>query len=289
MSNTNEVSPLTSIVAGGTAGAVEATLTYPFEFAKTRVQLRSDGRKMPRNPYAVVLKVYREEGLRALYKGCSTLVVGSIGKDAVRFLCFDSIKRHFADPETGTLSPLNNLLSGMTAGLFASITAVTPTERIKTALIDDAKSGHPRFTSPLHCVRVLLAEQGFLGGIYRGFIGTTLKQISATSLRLGSYNIIKDAETKAGIGQGGVTTFANGSAAGILTVYGSQPFDCVKTRAQSAKGEGVMDAVRGIYRDGGVMGFWRGSTMRLGRVILAAGILFTVYEEVAVLVKPVLG
>ena len=46
---------------------------YPFEFAKTRVQL-SDG-KLPRNPYSIVGDVYRSEGFRALYKGCSTLVL----------------------------------------------------------------------------------------------------------------------------------------------------------------------------------------------------------------------
>jgi len=55
-----------------------------------------------------------------------------VAKDGVRFLFFDQIKESFADPETGTLSPLRNLLAGMTAGVVASITAVTPTERIKT-------------------------------------------------------------------------------------------------------------------------------------------------------------
>jgi solute carrier family 25 citrate transporter 1 len=64
--------PLVSLIAGGTAGGIEATLTYPFEYAKTRVQLR--GEHAPKNPFAVVGKVYRTEGVKALYMGCGTLV-----------------------------------------------------------------------------------------------------------------------------------------------------------------------------------------------------------------------
>jgi solute carrier family 25 citrate transporter 1 len=66
-------SPLVALLAGGIAGGVEAACTYPFEFAKTRVQLYGHGGV--RNPFSVVAKVAREEGLRALYKGCSTMIV----------------------------------------------------------------------------------------------------------------------------------------------------------------------------------------------------------------------
>jgi solute carrier family 25 citrate transporter 1 len=128
--------------------------------------------------------------LRALYKGCGVLVVGSVGKDAVRFLGFDSVKNAFKDPETGTLTPVRNMLAGMAAGVVASIFAVTPTERIKTALIDDARSAK-QYQSTLHAIKMILREDGIIG-LYRGFAGTTLKQASATSFRMGSYNIIKD-------------------------------------------------------------------------------------------------
>lgn len=69
----NKASPLMALAAGGIAGGVEAACTYPFEFAKTRVQLY--GHEGVRNPFYVVAKVAREEGLRALYKGCSTMIV----------------------------------------------------------------------------------------------------------------------------------------------------------------------------------------------------------------------
>lgn len=88
------------------------------KFAKTRLQLHSGPSKFPRNPFHIVLQVYHQEGLRALYKeGCGILIIGSIGKDAVRFSSFDSIKNAFRYPETGVLSSGRNMLAGMAAGV----------------------------------------------------------------------------------------------------------------------------------------------------------------------------
>ncbi|KAA6410360.1 MAG: tricarboxylate transport [Lasallia pustulata] len=277
---------IVSFIAGGVAGAVEATATYPFEFAKTRVQLRSERSvPTPRNPFTVVAQVFRDEGVRALYKGCTSLIVGSIGKDGVRFLSFDTIKNSFKDSETGTLTPIRNMLAGMSAGVVASIFAVTPTERIKTALIDDARTER-RFRSPIHAVRTIYQEHGLINGLYRGFTGNTLKQASATAFRMGTYNILKDFENTRNITQSTATNFANGAVAGTVTTYATMPFDTIKTRSQSAKGASTVEAFTSIMKDSGVRGFWRGTTMRLGRTIFSGGILFTVYEQVAAILNP---
>lgn len=284
-SNDKNTPAVVSLVAGGIAGGIEGFLSYPLEFAKTRVQLRAEkGIPTPRNPFAVVTGVYQQEGIRALYKGCGALVVGSIAKDGVRFLFFDQIKESFADPETGTLSPLRNLLAGMTAGVVASITAVTPTERIKTALIDDARY-EKRFRSGLHATTTIWNEHGMLG-LYRGFAGTTLKQAFATAFRMGTYNILKDYEKTKNIEQNTLVNFANGSVAGTVTTLSTQPFDVIKTRSQSAKGTTAAEAIKSILLDYGIRGFWKGTTMRLGRTVFSGGILFTSYEAVVKIIMP---
>ncbi|KAF2750802.1 tricarboxylate transport protein-like protein [Sporormia fimetaria CBS 119925] len=283
--NDSQTPAIVSLAAGGVAGGIEAFTSYPLEFAKTRVQLRSQkGIPTPKNPFLVVTQVYKNEGIRALYKGCGALVVGSIAKDGVRFLFFDQIKQSFADPQTGTLSPLRNLFAGMTAGVVASITAVTPTERIKTALIDDART-EKRFRSGLHATSVIWKEHGLLG-LYRGFVGTTLKQASATAFRMGTYNILKDFETKRQIQQNTATNFANGSVAGVVTTLATQPFDVIKTRSQSAHGASTVEAVKSVLLDYGVRGFWKGTSMRLGRTVFSGGILFTSYEAAVKVIQP---
>lgn len=318
---------------------------YPFEFAKTRVQLKSEGKVSSQNPFVVVRDVIRKEGPRALYKGCSTLVAvslrsiastitsyviplhivsasesilspqlkfptltspafsylsanpsnigsqGNIAKDSLRFLTFDRIKSAFASPETGQLSATRSLLAGMTAGIVASTFAVTPSERIKTAMIDDARSttngSSPRFKGPFHTTATLIREGG-LSAVYRGFVTTTLKQMGTTSVRLGSYNIIKDFETSRDISQTTAVSFANGAVAGTVTTYATQPFDVIKTRAQSARGAGTVEAFQSVMQDYGVKGLWKGTTMRLGRTVMAGGILFTSYEWAVAILNPMI-
>ncbi|KAF4547590.1 putative mitochondrial carrier protein 15 [Elsinoe fawcettii] len=285
----DSVGPLASLVAGGLAGGTEATLTYPFEFAKTRVQLKAEvGAVTSKNPFKVVGDVVKQEGVMALYKGCGSLVIGTIAKDAIRFLSFDRIKEAFKDKETGQLSAANSLLAGMSAGIVASTFAVTPTERIKTALIDDARSSGPRrFRGAVHCTTTLVAENG-LKDVYRGYVTTTLKQMGTTTFRLGSYSIIKDYESARGIEQTTAVNFANGAVAGTITTYATQPFDVIKTRAQSAKGARTVEAFQSVMADYGVKGLWRGTTMRLGRTVFAGGILFTTYEAIVKVMKTVL-
>ena len=174
----------------------------------------------------------------------------------------------------------------MCAGIVASCTAVTPSERIKTALIDDARR-EKRFTGNLHAIRTIYAEDGLVG-FYRGFAGTTMKQAGATAFRMGSYNILKDYQTKHHIQQNVFVNFANGAAAGIITTLATQPFDCIKTRSQSAKRTTTMEAVNSIWADGGITAFWRGTVMRLSRTILAGGILFTTAEAVSKVITPML-
>jgi solute carrier family 25 citrate transporter 1 len=65
-----------------------------------------------------------------------------------------------------------------------------------------------------------------------------------------------------------------------VTVYATQPFDTMKTRAQSAVGATTSEALKSVLRDEGVKGLWRGSTMRLGRLVLSGGIVFSVYEQI---------
>lgn len=172
----------------------------------------------------------------------------------------------------------------MSAGVVASFTAVTPTERIKTALIDDARNER-RFRSGSHAVRLIYQEHGFKG-LYRGLAGTTLKQAGATGFRMGTYNILKDYENTRQIQQTTATNFGNGAIAGIVTTLATQPFDTIKTRCQSSKGASTVEAFKSIVADYGVRGFWKGTTMRLGRTVFSGGILFTVYEQAAAILNP---
>lgn len=273
-----KISPGASLFAGSVAGAVEAAATYPFEFVKTHAQLDSSVRGTS-NPLAIIAKVARTDGVPALYVGCTTLIVGTAFKAGVRFLSFDTFRNKLAD-ENGVLSPGRGIIAGMLAGTFESIVAVTPTERIKTALIDDSKSGTRAYKGGFDAFRNILATQG-IPGLYRGLISTTIKQSATSAVRMGSYNVLKEFSRQHNLPQNSIVSFGTGAIAGTITVYATQPFDTIKTQVQSARGSTAVQACREILGNTGLRGLWRGSTMRLGRLVLSGGIVFTVYEQVA--------
>lgn len=155
---------------------------------------------------------------------------------------------------------------------------------ISVCRIDDAKQAR-KFKSSLHATRVLLQNHG-IPELYRGLVSTTLKQSATSAVRMGTYNILKEASKVQGITSNVLTTFGMGAVAGVVTVYATQPFDTLKTRAQGVQGAGIVEATRSILRDYGIRGFWKGSSMRLGRLLLSGGIVFSVYEEVAALLAP---
>lgn len=280
-----QLTPFQSLFAGGSAGAIEACITYPFEYAKTRSQLKSSFTSTPASPIRLLQQTISQQGLTALYTGCGALAAGTALKAGVRFLTFDAIKARLADSQ-GRVSTTNGILAGMTAGAVESVIAVTPTERIKTALIDDAK-GARRIRSTAHGIGLLLQEQGVRQGLYRGLLSTTVKQSATSAVRMGAYNTMacQYAARLNGKRAGMMETFVMGAVAGVVTVYATQPFDTIKTRSQSAQGERLGAAIAGVWQEAGLRGFWRGSSMRLGRLVLSGGIVFAVYEQISTLMK----
>jgi solute carrier family 25 (mitochondrial citrate transporter), member 1 len=103
---------------------------------------------------------------------------------------------------------------------------------------------------------------------------------------MGSYNVLRETTKRNNLPDNSVTTFLTGAIAGIITVYSTQPFDTIKTRAQGTNKVGTVEAIREVFHSSGLRGFWSGSTMRLGRLVLSGGIVFTVYEKVVDIFMP---
>ncbi|KAG7890505.1 uncharacterized protein OGAPODRAFT_99703 [Ogataea polymorpha] len=283
--------PFKSFIAGGVAGAVEGVITYPFEFAKTRLQLVDKSAKMSRNPLVLIYSVAKTQGPSALYVGCPAFVIGNTAKASVRFLGFDAIKKQLADQD-GKLSGPRGVLAGLGAGLLESVVAVTPAEAIKTAMIDDKRSATPKYQHGFGTLR-LLKDLGFKG-LYQGVVPVALRQGSNSAVRLGAYNSFKTllqqaSGTKPNEPLSSQLTFLLGAFAGVVTVYTTMPIDTVKTRMQGLGSDklytGTLDCFVKIFKEEGLMTFWKGATPRLGRLILSGGIVFTIYEKMLVILK----
>ncbi|OQV03428.1 hypothetical protein CLAIMM_08474 isoform 2 [Cladophialophora immunda] len=270
-------SALRSIIAGSTAGAVEIAITYPFDLLKTRSQLNRrlpDSKKLPWPPFPS----------KEWYTGCTTAIVGNSVKAGVRFLAFDTYK-HMLSDDDGQISGPRTVAAGFGAGVTESLLAVTPSESIKTQLVDDRKRAQPRMRGFIHGSMVIAREKG-IRGFFQGFVPTTARQAANSAVRFSTYTSLKQfAEGYVAPGEklGSLTTFALGGIAGIVTVYTTMPLDTVKTRMQSLEARQVykntFHCAASIYKNEGILTFWSGALPRLGRLTLSGGIVFAMYEK----------
>ncbi|KZV89477.1 citrate transporter [Exidia glandulosa HHB12029] len=285
MASTRREKPFHSLFAGAAAGALEAFITYPTEYVKTRSQF--GGKR--EGPIAIVRSTIREKGVTGLYSGCTALVIGNATKAGVRFVSYDYFKTLLAD-DKGKVTAWRSLVAGMGAGLMEAIIAVTPSETIKTKLIDDAKRPQPRFHGLVHGTRIIVAEEG-IRGIYRGLGPVMMRQGANSAVRFTTYSTLKQfvqSNARTGTTLPSTVTFGIGAIAGLVTVYTTMPLDVIKTRMQSLEARteyrNAFHCAYRIFTEEGVRRFWTGTTPRLARLLLSGGIVFTTYEKMMQLI-----
>jgi len=271
-----------AIAAGGLTGAIEATIMFPTEFVKTQLQLQS--KKTPKfaGPWDCAVQTIRENGPFGLYRGLSTLIVGSVPKVGVRFGSFETSKKMLQD-ENGKLSTSRTLLAGLFAGVSEAIFAVTPMETIKTKLIHDQNSPpqQRKYHGLVHGVRTIVAAEG-IAGIYRGLFPTILKQGTNQATRSVVYEELKKRLSAADGSLSVPWSLASGATAGAVSVLVNNPLDVVKTKMQgldAAQYTSSLDCTRKILANQGPLFFYKGVTPRMMRVCGDAAVTFTVYGE----------
>ncbi|KAF9791948.1 mitochondrial tricarboxylate transporter [Thelephora terrestris] len=277
--------PLHSLIAGATAGGIEAFVTYPTEYVKTRSQF--GGKR--ESPISILRTTLKTKGITGLYSGCTALIVGNSVKAGVRFVSYDKFKGILADSE-GKVSAPRSLVAGLGAGMTEAIFAVTPSETIKTKLIDDAKRPIPQYRGLIHGTTQIVKAEG-LRGIYRGLFPVMMRQGANSAVRFTTYSTLKQfcqGATRGGQELPTVVTFGIGGIAGLVTVYTTMPLDVIKTRMQSLEARSQyrnsFHCAYRIFTEEGVLRFWTGTTPRLVRLVLSGGIVFTVYEKVVAVI-----
>ncbi|GAA6042687.1 hypothetical protein JCM8097_003746 [Rhodosporidiobolus ruineniae] len=271
-----------SLLAGASAGCVESFVTFPTEFVKTTAQLSSSAGGVATTPGAIVRQTWQARGLTGFYAGAAPFVAGNALKAGVRFLTYDAVRDALRDCES-KITPARTLLAGICAGAFESALAVTPSEAIKTRLIENRRAAAGPAVGTFATVSTLVQQEGVLS-LWRGLTPTMMKQCANSAVRFSSYQALKDLALsgKANKELGSLEIMGIGSAAGIITVYCTMPFDVVKTRMQQASAaySSSLRCFTSILTQEGPSTFWKGSSPRVVRLVLSGSVTWVVYENV---------
>ncbi|KZS93297.1 mitochondrial inner membrane protein [Sistotremastrum niveocremeum HHB9708] len=272
---------------GGIAGAFGATIVYPIDLVKTRMQNQRSsvvGQLLYKNSLDCVKKVFRNEGFTGFYRGIGPQLIGVAPEKAIKLTVNDLIRGRAMDPETGRIKLPWELFAGGMAGA-CQVTFTNPLEIVKIRLQVQGEAAKAEGAVPrgaIHIVRSL----GLLG-LYKGASACLLRDIPFSAIYFPAYSHLKKDVFHEGFHGKRLSfgeTLASAAIAGMPAAYLTTPADVVKTRLQveARTGQtvykGLSDAFVKIYREEGFRALFKGGPARVLRSSPQFGFTLVAYE-----------
>lgn len=292
---------LYSLLSGGIAGTVAATITNPLEVIKTQLQSSStatgdlvQGRG---HPATIAKAILKRDGPSGFFRGLPPTLIGIIPSRSAYFYAYQQTKQALG-PWLKEGSPANALLSGLAAGITGN-TLTNPIWMVRTRmqLLADPTAGQVTYGGYKDAITSIYKEEGF-GGFYKGITASywgcaegaiqfIIYEQFKTRL-LARQNRIRHKK-----GLPGETNklpeweyfFSAALAKGIASVL-TYPHEVARTRLREQAREGIFkyhgmwQTLGLIAREEGRAGLYGGMGVHLLKVIPNSAIMFLTYEVV---------
>ncbi|KAL0984967.1 hypothetical protein UPYG_G00151240 [Umbra pygmaea] len=170
-----ELSATEHLISAAQAGVLTLTLTNPIWVTKTRLVLQyhtDPSQKEYKGMIDALVKIYRYEGIRGLYKG---FVPGLFGTShgALQFMAYEELKREYNKykkmPSEAKLNPLEYITMAAGSKLFAVATTY-PYQVVRARLQDQ----HNKYNGVLDVVRRTWRNEGAVG-FYKGMVPNLIR------------------------------------------------------------------------------------------------------------------
>lgn len=152
-------------VAGGTAGFVQSFICSPMELVKSRMQVGDTSK----DPIECVKKIYRNNGLKGVYRGLGLTILREIPAFSSYFLTYEILTRRNDDLPVSTFSML---MGGGLAGVVSWI-IVYPVDVIKSRFQIDGLTS-TKYSSSYDCLVKSVKGEG-ISCLFRGLTPTIIR------------------------------------------------------------------------------------------------------------------
>ena len=274
MATLNKIGESTyNFVLGGVAGSVGATLVYPIDLVKTRMQNQRSNvvgeALMYKNSLDCAKKVMQNEGFFGFYSGLVPQLLGVAPEKAIKLTVNDLVRSLTMDKD-GRVPVPAEILAGSVAGA-SQVVFTNPLEIVKIRLqVQGEVSSDP---SQVRKGALTIIRRLGLLGLYKGAGACLLRDIPFSAIYFPMYAHLK--KDLFGEAPGVKLTFGQlisaASIAGIPAAFLTTPADVIKTRLQveARKGQatykGIMDCASQILRKESPSAFFKGSLARVLR------------------------
>eukprot|EP00898_Chlorokybus_atmophyticus_P003868 jgi/Chlat1/4482/Chrsp29S04422 len=281
-------------VSGAMAGSIAAAFVCPFDVVKTRLQVqRVKQGQLPKfhGLSSSMSVIFREEGVRGLYRGLTPTMVALLPNWAVYFTVYDGLRSVLGPKDGSAPSTAVNVASAAGAG-SATVFTTNPLWVVKTRMQTQALTTQPAvYTGMLQALTKIAREEGF-AGLYSGVLPSVVG-IAHVVIQFPLYEAIKVyLADKSGVpvNEVGAGSLAVASALSkMLASTATYPHEVIRARLQNqsrANGmkiryTGVMDCIRKVWQEGGMHALYRGCGTNLIRTVPTAVITFTSFELIS--------
>jgi len=269
-----------NMLAGALAGISEHAVMFPVDSIKTRMQVFAT------SPVAVYSgvgnafsRISSTEGMRALWRGVTSVVLGAGPAHAVHFGTLEAVKELVGGNQAG-----NNWVATSLAGASATIASdalMNPFDVIKQRM----QVHKSEFRSVFTCARTLLRNEG-IGAFYVSYPTTLAISIPFNAIQFTVYEQCKRFLNPRGE-YSPTSHITSGAVAGAVAAAVTTPLDVAKTilqtRGTSSEPDirsvgGMVDASRVIWKRDGLKGFGRGLTPRVLTIMPSTALCWLSYE-----------
>lgn len=288
---------LIDFALGGVSAAISKTAVAPIERVKLLLQTQDASSQIKgdmkyKGIMDVFIRVPKEEGIGAFWRGNLANVIRYFPTQALNFAFKDTYKKIFCpyDPKKEFWKFFfGNLASGGAAGA-TSLLFVYPLDFARTRLAADVGKGpgDRQFNGLVDCLGKIYKSDG-LYGLYRGFGVSVLGIIVYRACYFGGYDTAKRSLFKSD-----TSVIVKFMVAQVITgVSGlvSYPLDTVRRRLMMQSGRadvmytGTLDCFAKIAKNEGPKAFFKGA---LSNIIRGAGgsLVLVLYDELQKVFNP---
>lgn len=268
---------------GSIAGAIGATIVYPIDLIKTRMQAQRTA--VYKNSFDCFVKILQKEGLRGLYSGIGLQLIGVAPEKAIK-LTVNDFAKNFLTNKYDQITLANEVIAGASAG-FAQVVFTNPLEivKIRLQIQGNLKDVTERSTG------ISIIKKLGLRGLYKGVTACLMRDVPFSAIYFPTYNHIKKDlfhyDPKDKDSRSSLKTWellVSGGLAGMPAAFLTTPFDVIKTRLQMVpkKGEtkynGIMHAFKTILKEEKFSSFFKGGGARVLRSSPQFGFTLAAYE-----------
>ena len=180
---------LTNFLAGGIAGCGSLCFVYPLDLVRTKISTdlgRERSKRQFQGMFDCFRQVRQQDGLKGLYQGFGSGLVGLFIYRAFYFGLYDTGKDHMQ--RTGTDSLLARYFFAQLIVIISE--ALTyPLDTVKRELMMQSASSVKKFENSVDCMRQIYQQRGFVG-FYKGQLTNIIRSFGS-SLTLVLYDEIK--------------------------------------------------------------------------------------------------